>query len=107
MVAVRIPGTDRIVFLPEHSGDHVIDMGNFPDVDTSIRQEDVRVVGDWVDYAGSGTKYKGEVMMQGVNVPNPESLTAEIEQTEVEVTDRGNIASNHRQRNRLILIETK
>ena len=44
MVAVRIPGTSRIIFVPKHAGDIVIDMTSYPEIDNSIKQEDVEPI---------------------------------------------------------------
>jgi hypothetical protein len=103
---IRIPGTDKIVFVPAHSGDYVVDMGNFPDVDASIRQEDKVVIGNWSDYSGSGTIGPTAVMTQGLQNENDFDLEAKEAGVNIdEFTDRGNRSSTVRQRNKLVYIE--
>ena len=105
MPAIKIPGTDKIIFVPNHIGDYVIDMTNYPDVDDTIRQEDVKVIGEWSDYTGSGKIGPYEVFYQGIQEVDPRSLKGQVEDSEIERTDRGSNASNKRQRNKLIYIE--
>ena len=83
----------------------MLDLKNFPEIDDSIKNEDIRVVGDWEDYSGSGEKPSQEVMMQGISENEPGTPKAQIEDSEVEFTDRGNKATTTRTRSRLIHME--
>jgi regulator of extracellular matrix RemA (YlzA/DUF370 family) len=108
MVMLRIPNTDKIVFVENHSGDHVWDMANFPDVDIAIRQEDVVRIGNWSgDVGGSGTINAEEVRVQGIINPNQLDLNASINHAkDMPRTDRGAIDATHRQRTRLVTIDS-
>ena len=102
----RIPGTDKIVFLPENNGDYVIDLSNYPDIDNTVKQEDILIVGNWEDYSGNGTKGPCEVMMQGIEKDDAWDLNTLIDNTHLdELTDRGKVAKLYRQRNKLVHIE--
>ena len=105
MTAHRINGTDRIIFLPNHIGDTVLDLSNYPEIDDAIKNEDVPVVGNWTDYSGSGTIGPTEVMLQGIQDVNPETLLGQVEQSEINRTTRGKHSSTHRQRPRLVTID--
>ncbi len=107
MPAVRILGTDRIIFLPEHIGDTVLDLSNYPEIDNTIKNEDVPIIGNWSDYSGSGTIGPTEVMLQGIQDVNPETLLGQIEQSEIKRTARGKKSSTHRQRQKLVTIDGK
>jgi len=96
MVAIRIPGTSKIIFLPEHIGDTVIDLSNYPDIDSSIRNEDVKVIGNWTDYSGSGKTNPQEVMLQGIQDINPASFKGQILKSDIKRTNRGRKSSCYR-----------
>lgn len=103
MPAIYIPGTDRIIFTNPHTGDLVIDLKNYPELDNAISQEDVHVVGDWTDYTGSGTIHNAN--LQGISDVDPTTTFGQLINTEVNITDRGNKASTSRQRSKLVYIE--
>lgn len=108
MVATRIPGTDRIIFLPKNSGDHVINYQDVPEADVAVSQEDVVVYGDWQDYYSSGTKAPQQVVTAGQeNQLQWDLQTLPDNQRLGNLTVRGNLASTTRQRTRLITIESK
>lgn len=75
--------------------------------DSSLDQEDVKVVGDWSDYSGSGTTNKSEVMMQGKENILQGTRAGNEGEREHEYTDRGAIKSLHRQRPHEEYIEIK
>jgi len=68
MPAVRIRGTDKVVFLPKHIGDSIIELKEYPDIDTVIRQEDKQNIGTYTDSDGTvlNTKNPQEVMLAGL-----------------------------------------
>ena len=102
----RIPGTDQIYFHNPHTGDRVINLQNYPALDSSIRNEDIVVVGPFTDYSGSGTKPTHEAMRQGLANELQGDLIAASTGAEFDaVTDRGNRASTHRQRSKLVYIK--
>ena len=107
MVMKRIPGTSRVVFLPAHCGDHVFDLGQYPEVDDSVKQESVPVVGSWEDYTGSGTKHAQEVAMQGIANELQFDLLARTEDDAHlgEFDARGQPAATHRSRDKLVTLE--
>lgn len=104
MVAIRIPGTNQIIFKKEHIGDTVIDLKNYPEIGDTIKNEDIMVTGNWSDYSGSGTKSPSEVMLQGISDKNPSSVLAQIGGEGTKLTNRGKKARTHRQRTRLVTI---
>ena len=106
MVAIRIPNTDRIIFLPDNVGDVVLNLENYPEIDDAIQNEDIPVIGDWEDYTGSGEAEKGEVPLQGSQDQKEGSVRSELEGDEVERTDRGNKQATTRERPRLVTVET-
>lgn len=105
MPPVRVPGTDRIIFVNDHIGDIELNMKDYPEVDAAIRNEDVRVVGNWEDYHSTGNKPAQEVMMQGISDVQPESLKGQVEQSELNLTNRGHNASTTRTRPKLVYME--
>jgi len=109
MPLIRIPGTDRILNVPAHIGDIVVDMRDIPEADSTIANEDVPIVGTWNDYTGSGTRNPGEVMIAGAqNVTNDLIVKNLGEKTaDKERTDRGKTASTHRTRAKLVTLEVK
>lgn len=102
----RIPGTNKVIFVPEHAGDVVFDYSNVADADNSIKQEDVVVLGDWEDYTGSAVVSNGQVRNAGVADELQWDVIAKAEGAEFTgVTDRGKHKQTHRSRNKLITIE--
>jgi len=86
----------RVVRQP-HSGDiiHECNSGN-----PTLDQEDVIIIGDWVDFSGSGGV--GSLRFLGTD-NNLVGTKAGIEGGKAfDVTDRGVRASTHRQRPRLV-----
>ena len=61
MVMVRVPGSDRFVFLPDHTGDVILDLSDYSELDDTLQNEDVVVIGDWEDYTGTGEANKGGI----------------------------------------------
>ena len=103
--ALRVPGTDRIIFVNEHIGDIVLDMKDYPEADSAVANEDVKVVGNWSDYSGSGTKGPQEVIYQGIqDVPN-ETLRGQVVNEDIGRTSRGKKSATYRQRNKLMYIQ--
>jgi|SRR3990167_10933459 len=108
MVKIRIPGTSRVIFVPSHIGDIVVDMGNLPEVDNTIKQEDVVVVGNWQDYQGSGNAPPQSVTTQGTANALEGDLVASSQGARFTgITDRGNHLQTHRQRTRLITLDVE
>ena len=103
MPPIRLPNTGKIIFVNEHIGDINIDYADHPDVDDTIKNEDVKVIGDWVDYTGS--KVQTAVNYQGVQDIDPSTLKGQIEDPELNLTNRGRLASTRRQRSRIINIQ--
>ena len=102
----RIPGTNQIYFHNPHTGDRVINLQNYPDLDDSLKNEDVVVVGPFTDYSGSGTKPTQEAMRQGLANELKGDLIAATQGADFdELTNRGATASTHRQRPRLVNID--
>ena len=105
MPPIRIPGTDKVIFVNKHIGDINVALSNFPDLDNSLKNEDIVVVGDFVDYSGSGTKGPTEVMLQGITNELQDSLHALAAGEDFDnVTDRGNRSATHRQRPKIVNI---
>lgn len=107
MVFIRIPGTNKIVAVPRHTGDYVFDYQNAVGEDASITQESVPVVGGWTDYTGSGGTGPTATMLQGIQ--DSASKTPEEKALDVQYAtaydDRGQRATTHRSRTKLITIE--
>ena len=106
MVARIIKGTAQVYFTKEHNGDRVLDLSDFPEIDSTIANEDIPVIGNWSDYSGQGIRNNQEVMLQGL--ANRKKTEAENiignEQT-VNLTDRGISADIHRTRKKLVYVE--
>jgi hypothetical protein len=95
----------RIVF-QKNSGDFVHDCRNTRS--TVLANEDVVKIGNYEDYAGSGTIPKAQVMNQGDGVTNRlRGSRAFVEDGETYggVTKRGNHLQTHRTRHKLSYIE--
>jgi len=107
MPAIYIPGTDKIIFTNPHNGDLVVDLQNYPDIDATLRNEDIVRIGNWEDYAGTGEIGPQQAMLQGIQDIDPSSVEAQLWGTTVERTDRGKRQSTHRQRPRLVYIENQ
>ena len=105
MPARRIPNTDKVIFTNPHTGDLVINMKDHPDVDASVRNEDITVIGRFTDYAGSGNRPAAEVMRAGLQDHAENPLDAAVGAEEVERTNRGKRASTQRQRPKLVYME--
>lgn len=108
MPVAKIPGTDKVIFLNPHTGDRVVNLSNYPDLGSSLKNEDVPVVGTWSDYSGSGGKGPQEVMYAGISNELSGDLHAKANDKQFdEVTNRGNRASTHRQRPKLVYMEVE
>ena len=106
MTMIRIPDTGKVIFVANHIGDVDIDYGNYSDIDNTIKQEDVLIMGNWEDFSGSGTKSAQGVMMQGVQNELQFDLNARVDGARnQDRTARGNIAPLYRQRNRHEIVE--
>lgn len=103
MTTYKLPLTGKIVFYPDHIGDIVVDYSNYPDIDSTIQQEDIKIIGDWTDFTGS--KVQTAVNYEGIQDINPMTLKGELESQDINLTDRGRLASPRRQRPRLVHIE--
>jgi|GEM_PF-4129942 len=102
---IRVPGTDRLIFVNDNIGDIVLDMKDYPEASSTIANEDIRVVGNWSDYTGEGLINSGEVNYQGVqNVP-VESLKGQIVNEDIQRTNRGKKAATYRQRTKLVYVD--
>lgn len=99
---IRLPGTDRKIFVNDHIGDIVIDLGQFPEIDDSVKKEDVTVIGQWSDYTGSGGPRTSQAIYQGSQDRDPATNRAQVTGEDVEYTARGNRKSTQRQRNKLV-----
>jgi len=106
MVAKIIPGTAQVYFTKEHNGDRVLDLSDFPEIEPTLANEDIVVIGNWSDFTGNGNNSPGDVMLQGLN--NRIKTEAENiignEQT-FNLTDRGINADTHRTRKKLVYVE--
>jgi hypothetical protein len=106
MPAKLIPGTSTIFFSNPHTGDRVINLTDFPEIESTLNQEDIIVIGRWSDYTGSGTKGPQEVLLQGISTEEKTPAQELVgDETVVEVTDRGNRSTTTRQRNKLVYIK--
>jgi hypothetical protein len=104
---VRLPGTAKITFVPEHSGDHEYNYAQYPEIDETLQQEDIAVTGNWKDFSGSGNKGPTEVMMGGVENYNDANLLAKAEGIkDYDRTIRGNIQTTVRSRPRIVAIDS-
>lgn len=106
MPARIVQGTDKVYFKNNHTGDRIINLGDYPDLDDTLKKEDVVVIGNWQDYSGSGTKGPQEVLLQGISTEEKTPAQELVgDETVVEVTDRGNRSTTTRQRNKLVYIK--
>ena len=102
----KVPGTGEIYFSNPHTGDRILNLKNYPNLGSSLKNEDVVVIGDFEDYSGSGTKPGQQVMMAGVSDELAGDLHAQAAGKDFnEVTNRGKTAATHRQRPRLVHVD--
>ena len=88
----------RYMFSPENT-DYVHDCSVA--VNTTLRDEDVTVVGPWTDYTGSGGVSTTQAMLQGT-VNQLAGTRAGLEGADFDgVTARGNRETTHRSRTKL------
>ena len=102
---VRLPG-GRVTSVSNHCGDVVFDLSQYADIDASIANEDVVVVGAWQDFNGSGTR--NNTNLQGLANENQFDLQT-FDDPEARIgdfSDRGNRQATTRTRPKLITIET-
>lgn len=105
MPARIIPGTGAIYWSNPNTGDRVLNLRDYPEIDDALAQEDIVVIGDFEDYSGSGTKFGGEVMMAGASNELAGDLHALAAMEEFdEVTARGNRKATTRTRPKLVYI---
>jgi hypothetical protein len=105
MTKIRIPNTDRVISVAKDNTDIVVDMREYTN-DTAINQEDVTIIGDWSDYSGSGTTIN--VNLQGLENQEDANMLLQIEGVRIhDYTERGKIATTHRQRPKLVTLEVK
>lgn len=106
MVMLRIPMTDKVIFVGAHDGDVVYNMGDVVEADATITQEDLVVTGNWQDYQSSGTALPGQVRNQGSENELQFDLMASVQGARFSpVNIRGVTASTHRNRNKLVTLE--
>jgi len=88
----------RVVRMP-HSGDlvHECNSGN-----STLDQEDVIIIGDWVDFSGEGGYGPMTNAFRGTNNDLRGTIAGIEGGKDFKVTDRGARASTHRQRQRLM-----
>lgn len=102
MVAIRLPLTDEIIFLPKHIGDFQIDYSTISDIDDVFKTEDIKVIGDWSDFSGSAIV--NAALYQGIEDIDPRTLRGQIQDTELNLTDDGHKISITRERPRIVHI---
>lgn len=102
MVAIKLPGTDQIIFVPKHIGDIEINYNDYPEIDDAIKNEDIFVIGDWQDFTGSAVV--NSALYQGIQDIDPSSLKGEMEDPQLNLTERGRAESVYRQRPRIVTI---
>jgi len=103
---VRLPGTSKVIFMSRGNNEAVFDYTNYSEIDNSIAQEDTKVVGNWEDFSGSGTRGPTEVQTAGIVDINQMDLNAKLAGARIgQFTDRGAKAQSVRQRPRLVTID--
>jgi hypothetical protein len=105
MTLVRLPG-NKIVSVPPHTGDHVFNLAEYPEIDESISKESVPVIGNWEDYTGSGTIPPQEVMTQGLARDYDVTLATVGKSSVSEYDEKGKRITTHRSRDRLVTVES-
>lgn len=105
MAMHRIPGSDRIVYVSDHAGDTVVSLGDYPELDNSVKQESVVKIGTWADYTGSGVVQKSEVMMQGTQKDMDVFINSVGTVNIGEFDDRGQRVETHRSRDKSMVLE--
>jgi hypothetical protein len=102
----RVPFSDRVIFLPEHCGDTVINLAEYDEVSEELQQEDIVKIGNYTgDIGGTGTIAGQEVNNQGLQKDMGIYLDSAGEVSYLELNDRGNVIANTRQRDKLVTIE--
>lgn len=101
-----IPGTGEVYMSNPHTGDRVINLEDYPGIDSTLSQEDKIVIGNWTDGKNSGTIGPGAVMLQGIsNQKKTEAEEIAGDSYEPNLTDRGINKSTHRQRYKEVYVE--
>lgn len=104
---VRIPTTDRMIFVSDHVGDIVIDLSEYPEVDESQQYYDVPRIGNWTDANnGDGIISAQAVNNQGLQRDMGIWLDSAGEVSYNELNDRGNRISTTRQVKVEVTIQT-
>ncbi len=89
----------KVIYHHDFNNGDYIHSCDIPQADSALRKEDIVVVGNWDDYSGTGSVYKGAVMLQGVE--NELDIDAKINGVDfIQVTARGKHVATHRQRPR-------
>jgi len=101
-----LPG-GKVIFLPQHAGDFVIDLTQYPEIDAAISHEDTAVIGTWSDFSGSGGALApGQVMKQGLANKLEGDLFAKAAGARLgDLNIRGNRIATTRARPKLITVE--
>lgn len=104
MVMKRIPGTDRLFPVNRMNSDVVIEMDKFPEIDSSLKYEDVQAIGERTEWDGTvHTKSPQEVMFAGVE--NTLSIEAKAEGDDLpNLNVRGKTAGTHFRKPRMEVI---
>lgn len=100
----RIPTTDRVVFFANHAGDTVVNLAEYPEVDTSLQQEDKPKMGNYIENGVTTTVPAQEVMNQGLAIDYGLLLDSAGEVRYNELNDRGNRISTHRQKDKGVIL---
>lgn len=103
MTKIKLPGA-RVIFVPNHSSDHVIDLTNYPDIDSTISHEDTIVLGEYNDSGGSGGRPPQAVFNAGMANALQNDLMAEGR--DFDRTPRGNNAAVFRQKPKSITVQS-
>lgn len=100
-----LPG-GKVIFLPKHCGDHVIDLTQYPEIDSTISHEDTVVIGKWQDFSGSGTSHApGQTLSQGLPNDLEGDLIARANGTRLgDLSARGQRSATTRERPKLITV---
>jgi len=98
MVVKVCPRCQQNYTCDEHNTDYVHDCGNNTEASLALRQEDVKVIGNWQDYTGSGTAPPSQLQTAGAENKLWGTRAALEGAKTHDLSERGKIKTVYRQR---------
>lgn len=103
-MVIRIPTTERMIFPANHSGDIVINMNEYLEVDEDLRKTDVPKIGNYEKDGVTNIVNVAEVTFAGTQKDMGIWLESAGEINYNELNNRGNRISTHREKDKTITL---